>query len=492
MCFVFHPFYLSGLTPLGQRSSVDHVATKTRKRRDSFTGLVKSFSYAANDDGETSAEPQTHDEKINAWIRRVGAAVLHRISFELQRVSIVISGAGSERVREARKRCSPGEANLVLASLPRWQRALTVVAADAVSLSFGPDERCDAIFIFKGLHLKVGNPMHADRLMEGQRSSADVPYAWHTLAHPFDLALVVKGVIPFLVWSLNYDHRWQTRSLGASLATPEVAVNLSPDHLHTVLLHLDDYTDAASSYNEWFVWLKNVHGRLKETSSQEKSTYRNNYERIKGGKSEEASKPTSEEQLTLAQMKDMEKRMTSFEIMSLRCFAMRTAWRIPKGNEELEDFLRGARSLICDYGEEDSATPADAPSPFQRRYPTSLHALVGMLRENSILLAPHVTVESSAETLHIDFPGARETHSVPSIPSSVAVTGVSFDIDQMNVLHLDADESSESENPRPFLDLSLQILGCKWEVVDDAAAALKKELPLFRDRSPLGILYMVS
>ncbi|KAL7543622.1 LOW QUALITY PROTEIN: hypothetical protein ACHAXR_013206 [Thalassiosira sp. AJA248-18] len=495
---------------------IDHAVAKLKAKVDESTGLTKSFSFSkgssnqldsntssqglegvAAESREPSVEQQTYDEKMNAWIHWGAERVLHMISFELEHASVMISGAGSEVVKQTRKSNTPRKANLAFARLPRRRRALTVVGADAISVSFSPDKQCNALFCFVGLNTQVGTPMNADQSDADaftQGSAADVEYAWHTVAHPFHLIAEVKGVLSFLIWSVNYDHYWTTRTLGLNLSSTEIAVSLSPDHLHTVLLHLDDYTDPMSSYNEWIEWIKNTHCKKNqsELSEQETSAYRNNYARIKGVGRKGANSSGNENQLTLEQMKDLESRMTRYEIMSNRCFAMKHFWRIPKANKDLEEFLRNSQSSIRDKGDESCATPLDVQAPFQRLHPTPLHALVTLIRENSSIFAPHVTVESFVQTLHIDFCddgfGPREKSSMPPISSSITVSELSFGIDQKNTLFSHARGSVDS--PRPFLDLYLHIRGCKWDVVDKTTSSLDEELPLFRDRSPVGMVYM--
>jgi len=497
---------------------IDHAVAKMKKKGDASHGFVKKLSFnkgskrtqlnssTTSEDleedptaaGEGSAEQQTYDEKVNTWIHWATEKILHLISFELQHVSVIISGAGSEIVKKARKPHTPRESNLILAQLPKRRRALTVIGADAISLSFSPDAQCNALCCFVGLHVKVGDPIVTDEA----DLEVDVPYAWHMVAHPFHLVAEVKGILPFIIWAVNYDHHWTSRALGLNLSSTEIAVSLSADHLHTVLLHLDDYTDPMSTYNEWIVWLKETHCRKNlDISEHEKAAYLNNYARIKGvnaarkkGASAKGVEDLdNEKQLSMSQMKDMERRMTRYEIMSLRCFAMKKSWRIPKGNTDLEEFLCNSRSLICEKGDESRATSADVLSPFQQLYPTPLHALVTLIRENSSIFAPHVVVECFAQTLHIDFPlggFSREKTSMSPIPSSITVSGVSFDIDQVNTLLLNAEGSVKLDSPRPFLNLSLEICAVKWDVVDNMTASLHDELPILRDRSLVGMIYM--
>lgn len=474
--------------------SVDHAVTKLKSGGDSSGGKIDASSKHLKDENARGAseglqqhQQQTYDEKTNAWISWATAKLLHLISFELQQVAIIISGAGADSVKRTRKSfSSPREANLAFARLPRRRRALTVVGSDSISLSFSPDAKCNALLCFVGLHVKVGTPVVADEL----NSANDVPYAWHTVSHPFHLVAEVKGILPFFVWAINYDHYWPTRAIGLTLTSSEIAVSLSPDHLHTVLLHLDDYTDPMSSYNSWIMWLKETLSTARfDISEREKELYCNNYARIKGKNNN--AKPNSDNeksQLSLPQMKELEKRMNRFDIMSLRCFSMRDNWRIPIGNKDLEDFLRNSQSSICERGDEDRATSLDQQSPFQRIYPSPLHALVTLIRESSSILAPHVSVESSVNTLHIDFPQT----TTKSIPSTITVSGVTFDIDQESTLFV-GDKQFALDSPRSFLNLSLDVSSVKWDVAveDDMEVSLDEELPLFRDRSHVGMVYMM-
>ena len=464
---------------------------------------MKQKSDSSKDAKDDSPKKQqlTPDERMNAWISWAAAKLLRFISLDLQNVSVIISGASAEVVKETRKvSSSPREANLTLAKLPRRQRSLTVVESDSISLSFSPDSNCNALLCFVGVHLKVGSPIMADG--SSMDNNDDVPYAWHTVAHPFHLVAEIKGVLPFIIYATNYDHDWQKRELGLNLSASEIAVSLSPEHLHTVLLHLDDYTDPLSPYNSWILWLKDVYcQKTFDISDLEKKEYCNNYVRIMITASDKkkkkgAAKPEPSENghnLSLSQMKDMEKRMTRYQIMSLRCFAMRKEWTIPKADQDFDAFLRCSRSSISMENDDESPCSDDEEeqSPFERTYPTPLHALVGLIRSKSSFLSPHVRVEYSVQTLHLDFP---QTSNDTSIPSSITVSGVSFEIDQENIIFLRNDKVSDDalKCPRPFLDLSLGICAVKWDVVinDDMAVSLNDELPIFRDKSHMGIVYM--
>ena len=497
------------------------------------TNEEEDTSQSANNNEESNTKQQTYDEKMNNWISWSFTKLFHLLTLDIQQVSIIISGAGSDVVKLTREKyASSSEVNIQLAKIPKSQRALTVIGAESITLNFTPDLECNALLSLVGLHVKVGTPtVTAGAAVSSFASSSsittttaenDIPvYTWHTIVHPFNLLAEVKGLLPFLIWAINYDHYWSSKFMGINLSvSTEVALSLSSEHLHTVLLHLDDYTDPNSPFNRWIAWLRDVYrDKTLDISDEEKVGYRNNYARImagdaKGGKkkktklanatttNEDLSVATDTQLLTKEQLKDMEKRMTKYEIMSLRCYAMKKKWRIPKSNKDFEAFLRNTRSSICDRDNEDSATPMNETnlSPLQRVYATPLHALVTLIRENSSILAPRATIELSVSTLHIDFPyhTTSAAQELSSIPSSITVSGLFFGIDQENVLHVNNGDEKvgidhKLDNPRPFLNLSLDIHAVKWDVVvDDDDMQVSEELPLFRDRSPVGIVYMVS
>ncbi|KAL7554677.1 hypothetical protein ACHAWF_018946 [Thalassiosira exigua] len=471
---------------------LDHVSTKMKKGKDAPIGLVRSLSFNVTGSDNASQEPElTPDERMNAWIRWAVQKVLHSISFKFQHASVAISGAGAEMVKRTREQCSSSEANMVFARLPRERRALTVVGADEISLTFSPDEQCNALFCFVGLHTKVGNPVVVDSQFANDPDT-DVAYAWHMVAHPFHLVTELKGVLPFVIWAVNYDHDWRRKSLGFCLSASEIAVSLSPDHLHTVFLHLDDYIDPLSPYNEWQLWLKNTHREsLEKVREEEKAAYVDTYAIIKNLKADGTNKTDSEKESAMSKVKKLDRRLNRYELMSLRSFAMKDSWRIPKANEELEQFLQQSRSTICDKGDERRATQSDGQTSFQRLYPTPQHALVALIRDSASLCL-NVSVESSVQTLHIDFCGLgpRVECSLPSIPSSITVSDVSFGIGLKSIVFLASEDPAELDCPRPFVDISLQLDRVKWDVIDDASTSLRNELPGYRDRSPIGIIYM--
>lgn len=446
-------------------------------------------------DEKSPEKQQTYAERVNEWISWGADIALRSVLFEIRKLTVTISGVDSKTFKEAHKTLSPNEANVMFARLPRHRRALTVFGADVISLSFSPCDQCNALLCFVGLHTKVGMPALFDQ-PEGDAVtppvSIDLEYAWHMITHLRDLAVEVKGTKDIITWASNYDHYWHTKRLDLIMSTTELEVSLSPDHLHTALLHLDDYAGATSPFNEWYEWLKSIHHQTLETSDDEKEAYRNNYARIKGAKTNGGKGPDSRKPLALSQMKDIERRMTRYEIMSLRCFAMESFWQIPEENKDLEQFLLRSRSSICAKGDEGCATSVDAPTPFQRQYPARLHALASLIRETNSVLTPHITVKWFAKILHIDFLDTKEESLVPSIPSSITFSRVSFDIDQHNILSVDTDIPAELDSPRPSLDLSLQISGCKWDMMDTVSMSVKSELPKFRGVPMVQLVYMVS
>ena len=500
--------------------TVDHAVAKLKTNVDASNGLEKAFSYVGGspmkskistartsfgsdsadavegdpsktkEETSSAKEPKSYDEKMNACIHWVAEKVLHAISFEFEQAAIVISGAGSQLVKETRNTTSsPSDANLAFARLSRRERSLTVIGADMISIEFSPDKQCNALFCFVGLHTRVGNPILMGDHDQDGNDAADVQYVWQTIAHPFHLVAEIKGILPFVIWAVNYDYYWPSKALGLTLTSSDIAVSLLPDPLHTVLLHLDDYTDPMSSHNEWVEWLKNIHIQKhhRELSEQETLAYRSNYELLKG----EGSAQGKVDQLTVSQMKDMELRMTRFEIMDLRCHDMKHQWKIPKANRDFEKFLRNSQSSIWDQEKGN----CNLETPFQQVFPTPLHALVSMVRQNSSILAPHATVDCSVQTLHIDFfdyrNESRETYTTLSIPSSIIVSEVSLGIEQHNILF--PIEGAPLDKPRDLLNLTLEISRCKWGVLEDTSDSdIAQELPLFRDRSYAGIVYMVS
>ena len=263
---------------------------------------------------------------MNDRIRSAASVVLHSISIVLKDASLIISGAGSQVVKEARKRHGPRETNILLAKLPKTRRALTLIGTNVIAISFSPDDHCNLQLSLAGVHVKVGNPVGsaARETTEEEACFKEITYAWHTITEPFDFVLELKGVSFLLPFFVNYDHNWNSRPLAIHYTASEIVLSLLPEEIQTLLLHLDDWTDAMSSYNQWYIWLnKKQQLRLKsiQPNDREKRLYCHNYARMKGTVVDGAT--GNVEQLTALQMKEMDSRMTRHEILSLRCIAMK-------------------------------------------------------------------------------------------------------------------------------------------------------------------------
>lgn len=442
----------------------------------------------------THAKIQTYDEKLNAWIEFFVEILCHIITLDLVNASVVISGAGSDYVNRVRKKYPPREANLKLAKLPKHKRAVTAIGADLISLSFSPDSQCNLLGCFVGSYLKVGNPLG---LASGSTVATDLQYTWHNLVDPYQCIVEFKGVKPFLVFSLSYDHYWETRSLQLDLSVSEKNLNLSPTHIHTVFLHLDDFTDISCPLFQWLEWLRRVRSEILQLTPEQKVAYCKNYAKIKGVKEDESESDDQQHPITSTQMKEMELAMNQWEILSLRCYAMRKHWLIPKENGEFVEFLRSTRSSISFSSDVNIDSLADKVlSPFQQVYPTPLHALVMLVLEKSSILAPHVTFTFSAGTYIFDFPSdlakneSRGDTQTKAIPSSLASSGVEFRYEQSNPL-FQPSEASSYDTQRSFIDLSLQVAGLRWDLAAEKNDKILNDLPLFRSNFPVGIVYEV-
>ena len=477
---------------------INHAVSKLKKKQfqpDGLTATEKQTTIPK----DIPVKERTDDEKTNVLITSIAEALCHSLSFRLSNASVIISGADSAYVKMIRKKFNPRRANIMLAKLPRRKRALTIIGADVISISFSPDVHCNLLFYFLNVYVKVGNPIPRAKYQtraSGASScretlDSDVQYAWHSIAHPFHLVAEIIGVVPFLTWILNYDHYWETRSIGVNISTTEVNVTLTPEHLHTVFLHLDDYTDPMSPLNEWLAWLNKKHLQtLGGVSENEKLIYSHNFARIKGTKFDENETLFQDAQkLSSLQMKDMEKRMTRHEIISLRCIAMEKKWRIPKENEEFSRFLRQSRSRINEKNDRNQVTPLDAPSPFQRIHPSPLGALVTLIIGNNSFFSPLVTMNFTVKNLHLDFPYEQDS-ARKHIPSSITVTGVSFGLKQTSPFFSLGNNSVAIDSPRPFLNLKFQAQGIEWNVLSTDVDEHK--LPAFRDGSIVGLIYKVG
>lgn len=298
----------------------------------------------------TASNNKTDDEKSNSRIVSVFGFVLRSLSIILTDSSIVLSGAGTKVVKELRNQHGPRETNLMLAKLPKQQRSLTIIGTETITISCSPDVHCNLLLCLVGVHVKVGDPV--PKMASGKPNDIGaVKYAWQTVTHPFDMFLELKGLLPLFVWALNYDHDWPARKLALNLTTSDIAICLSPEHLQTLLLHLDDYIDAMNPYNEWYMWL---YSNLQETfkkqqelmDKKERLLYCRSYALLKGTKMNEdtpGSGAGSGDRLTSVQLTQIEKQLTRFEIISLRCHAM-------KNGEQLHLCYDNASLIISTHG----------------------------------------------------------------------------------------------------------------------------------------------
>lgn len=478
---------------------IDHVTTKIKTNSKSTKSNSGSTLNHRIDSHETSkAKTSTYDEKFNAYARSITLALLQSLSLEVINATIVISGVSSDYARATRKKCGPRRANFKFATQKR--RALTIGSADLLTLCFSPDSKCVGVLCGVGLSLKVGHPPNVQ--IEGgahsensssvlEPSNYDLPFEWHTIIHPFELVAELSGIIPIVIWAINYDHYWETRSIGLTLSSSKVAVSLSPSHIHTALLHLDDYTDANSPSNEWIQWLTTNFRRTLKTDEREKLAYCQCYAQANGKKREDTSK-TVEQSLSTNQMKDLERRMSRNEIISLRCIAMADHWRIPKSpdrtSDELANFIENSRSTIA-KSEDIKMTDLDEPHySFQVTYPSALRALVSLIREKNSFLAPSLPVMYHFRKFLIDFPidlGEIRTSIEHPIPSCIDLHEVAFSTELENLI-FGRGKSSSPVAPRPWLSLGLHIREIEWSVLIS-----DPNIPALLDQTPVGIVYKV-
>ena len=439
----------------------------------------------------------TYDEKINAWISFLVKGLCHTITLDLMHASIVISGAGSEYVKKIRKDYPPREANLKLAQVPKQQRAVSVHGADLISLSFSPDSQCNLILCFVGVYLKVGYPLLGS-MPRSSTKTTNSQYIWHPIVNPLYCVAEIKGVISFLIYALSYDHYWETRCLELDVSVSENILNLSPTHIHTLFLHWDSYTDISCPLFQWLYWLRSMRSEALNLTMEQKVAYCNNYARIKAGLKVDERESNGQHLLTSSQMKEMELAMNQWEIMSLRCFAMKNHWLIPKENAEISEYLRNTRSSIS-FGSDAKIEPlADYfLSPFQQVYPTPLHALAMLVWEKTSILATHVAYTFSVGSYIFDFPSdlgdikSGGDSERKAIPSSLVCSGVEFTFEKRNpVFH--RSESSNIDAMRSCFDLSLQVTGLRWELAIGEDDEILNELPRCRSLHPVGLVYDVS
>ena len=468
---------------------IDHAVTKVKAR-----GTSSPNDSQRKDEGMHS-NVKTYDEKVNEWIRFFARTLCHILTLELVNASVIISGAGSDYVNKVRKKHSPQDANLMLAKLPKRKRALTVIGADMMSVSFSHDSECNLLGCLVGVYVKVGNPLNS--ASGSMVDATDIRYIWHDIVNPFQCILEFKGVIPFLVFSLSYDHSWVTRALELNLSISEKNLNISPKQIHTVFLHLDDYTDISSPLIQWLEWMRLIRSERMILTHEQKVVYCKSYAKIKGMKEDE-TETGGQRLLTSTQMREMELAMSQWELVSLRCLGMRKHWLIPKEDREFSEFLRSTKSSISLTDDDDVKMDPlidENLSPFQQVYPTPLHALFKLVWEKSSILAPRVTFTLAAGKYMFDFPphlGETESRGGTQkkvIPSSLVSSGVEVRFEQSNPLFVS--QSISYDIQRPFIDLSLQVAGLRWALAVGKNDEILPELPLFLGSLPAGIIYEV-
>ncbi len=436
-----------------------------------------AFELRKNDTSENSRS-LTSDERLNYWISTITRICLQSISICIDSVSVIISGAGSDVVKETRRKFpDPEEANFQLAKLDKEHRALTMIGASMIKISFSSDALCNLLVCFNELQIKVGNPF-VQRRTNNQIPRNGGRWEWFSVVQPFDVVAELKGIIPFVVYSMNYDHNWEERMLGLDISVSKaIAVTLS-NHLHTIFLHLDDYTDINSPFNQWFEWLKKYHQQTLKTSSTERWNYCRNYGRKKVDNFHQT--------VTALQMKGIEKKMKCSDIMSLRCMSMKEYWKVPKESHEFLSYLRQSRSEINMDNIDDSTTNS---SPFERTFATPLDALVALVTEKSSLFTPRMELNCHVGVLILNFPPDTD---VNTLSSAASIVGVSLSSNKVHPLF--AQSSNPSVDTRiPFAGVSIQANDLHWEVCDDDNNHLRRmRLPRFSDKSLVGIAQRVS
>jgi hypothetical protein len=435
-----------------------------------------AFQLRKNDDDNTRPTVLTSDERLNYWISTITRICLQSISICIDSASVIISGAGSDVVKETRRKYpDPEEANFQLAKLDKEQRALTMIGASMIKMSFSSDALCNLLVCFNELQIKVGNPL-VQRRINKQIPRNGGSWEWFTVVQPFDVVAELKGIIPFVVYSMNYDPYWEERVLGLDVSVSKaISVALLPSHLHTIFLHLDDYTDINSPFNQWFEWLKKCRQQTLKTSSTERWNYCRNYGRKKVDNLHQT--------VTALQMKGIEKKMKCSEIMSLRCMSMKEYWKVPKESHEFLSYLRQSRAEI---NIDNSTTNS---SPFERTFATPLDALVALVTEKSSLFTPRIELNCHVGVLILNFPPDTGENT---ISSAASIVGISLSSHKVHPLF--AQSSNPSVDTRiPFARISIQANDLHWEVCDDDNNHLTRmRLPRFSDKSLVGIAQRVS
>ncbi len=459
---------------------------------------------------------KTKDEKSNARFESVVGFLLRSYSITLTDASIVISGAGSKLMKELRKQHGPRESNILLAKLPKLQRALTIIGTDSITISCSPDVHCNLLICLVGVHIKVGNPVPTDK----PDYVSEIRYAWQTVTHPFDIFLEVKGLMPILVWALQYDHEWTSRKLELNLTTSEIAIYLSPEHVQTLILHLDDYADAMSPYNEWYTWLYSTQQEMYKMQQEaldknERSKYCHNFAIQKGTKMNDdfnGGGAGCSDRLTPLQMTQFEKQLTRFEIILLRCIAMGNGekdlfvlaiasltpssymnfvqeWKITTENDDFAKFLLDSQSVICRKADDGRATSLDVLCPFQRLHQTPQHALAVLVMNKYSSLSPGISISFCAKALRYEFP--HDCSMKSTVPSSLCLSDFSLILRYSTPLLFHTIANENYKMHRQIIDLSIHTHGIEWSVIGKKKAN-ERHPPAFANNSLVGIISKAS
>ena len=302
-------------------------------------------------------------------------------------------------------------------------------------------------------------------------------------------------MIDILIWALNYDHHFDVKSIDLLITASEVALSLSPNHLHTLLIHLEDWLDGNSPFCQWYMFLYNSHyktigGRL---TDEEKLAYCYSYPSIKAKKAKKTKGSNARQLLSAEQMKELERNMTTHEIMSLRCFAMKQIWKIPKDSEEFAHYLKSSGSSIVELTDPLQDSPCEILVPFEQKYASPLHALVTLVRWKNAV-ASLLKIRYVANQIHIDLPSdfadirAKIETSKRRVPTCLTSTSFELDLEKRDAL-LHIPDSVPLENRRTTLKIGLSIEDVNWDVVglDNTG----EKLPTLKNNEPVGIIYQV-
>ena len=305
--------------------------------------------------------------------------------------------------------------------------------------------------------------------------------------------MTLKGLIDILIWALNYDHHFDVKSIDLLITASDVALSLSPNHLHTLLIHLEDWLDGNSPFCQWYMFLYNSHyktigGRL---SDEEKLAYLDSYFSVNAKKTKRSA---VKQLLSAEQIKDLERKMTTHEIMSLRCFAMKQVWKIPKDNEEFANYLKSSGSSIVELSNPLQFSPSEILVPFEQKYVSPLHALVTLVRWKNAV-ASLLKIRYVASQIHIDLPCDfadiidKKGTSKRRVPTCLTSSGFELDLEKRDAL-LHIPDSVPLENRRITLKIGLSIEDVTWDVVglDNAG----ESLPTLKNSDHVGIIYKVN